>query len=59
MLSACLALIDEPTDREKFENLYYTYKDMMFKLAMSILHNDAIAQKNVQNRFFKIAKKDR
>ena len=56
MLAACLALIDEPTDREKFENLYYTYKDMMFKLAMSILHNDALAQETVQDCFFKIAK---
>ena len=37
MLGICLALIDEPSDREKFEHLYNTYKDMMSKLAMSIL----------------------
>ena len=55
MLSACLALIDEQTDREKFENLYYTYKDMMFKLAMSILHNDALAQETMQDCFLKLA----
>lgn len=55
MLAACMALIDEQTDREKFEHLYYTYKDMMFKLSMSILHNEALAHEAVQDCFFRIA----
>ncbi len=56
MLAACLALIDEPTDREKFEDLYYTYRDYMFNIAMSVLHNESLAEETVQDCFLKIAK---
>lgn len=46
MLGICLALMDEPSDREKFEHLYNTYKDMMSKLAMSILQNEDLVTSN-------------
>ena len=32
MLGICLALIDEPSDKEKFERLYFTPKSAEFKL---------------------------
>ncbi len=55
MLGICLALIDEPSDREKFEHLYNTYKDMMSKLAMSIMHNEELVKETLQDCFLKIA----
>ena len=55
MLGICFALIDEPSDREKFEHLYNTYKDMMSKLAMSILQNEDLVKETVQDCFLKIA----
>lgn len=55
MLGICLALIDEPSDKEKFEHLYYTYNDMMLKIAMSVLHNNALANETVQDCLLKLA----
>ncbi len=55
MLGICLALIDEPSDKEKFERLYYKYEEYMFNIAMSILHNEALADETVQDCFLKIA----
>lgn len=56
MLGFYLTLIDEPSDKEKFTEIYYEYKDMMFYKAMSILHNEALAEEAVQDSFLKIAK---
>lgn len=55
MLAMYMALIVEESDREKFERLYYTYKDMMEKIAMSILHNKALVDETVQDCMFKLA----
>ncbi len=55
MLGICLALIDEPSDKDKFKHLYYTYNEMMFNVAMSVLHNKALADETVQDCFLKIA----
>lgn len=55
MLAMCLALIDDPSDKEKFEYLYYTYEDYMLNIAMSILNNEALAAETVQDCFLKIA----
>ncbi len=57
MLGVCLALIDEPSDKDKFKHLYYTYNEMMFKVAMSVLHNKALADETVQDCFLKLAEK--
>lgn len=51
-----LALIDEPSDKEKFTEIYNTYSILMFKAAMSITHNEAIADETVQDCLLKIAK---
>ena len=55
MLAACMALIDEPNDKEKFLEIYNTYRDHMYKVAMSILHNEALADETVQDCFLRIA----
>lgn len=55
MIAACMALIDEPSDKEKFMNIYNTYNKLMFKVAMSVLHNKALADEAVQDCFLKIA----
>lgn len=51
-----LALIDEPTDREKFTEIYDTYKNKMLRKAMSILNNHSLAEEAVQESLFRIAK---
>ena len=55
MLGFYLALIDESSDKEKFVEVYSIYNTFMFKVAMSILHNEALAQETVQDCLLKIA----
>ena len=57
MLSLYLALIPEPSDRDKFDKLYNSFKDKMYSVAMSVLHNQSLAEEAVSEAFFKIAKK--
>lgn len=52
---AMMTLIEKETDKEKFDRLYNTYKDMMFKIANSILRNPALAEETVQDCLFKLA----
>ena len=56
MLGFYLALIDQPNDKEKFTEIYKTYRILMYKTAMSITHNEALANETVQDCLFKIAK---
>ena len=56
MLAICLALIDEPSDKEKFLAIYDTYKNMMYNKAMSVLHVSSLAEDAVQESLIKIAK---
>ena len=42
MLAFYLTLIDDPSDKKKFAEVYNTYKDLMFKVAMSIMHNEVL-----------------
>ena len=51
-----LALIDEPTDKEKFIEIYNTYRNKILRKARSILHNDSLAEEAVQECLFRIAK---
>lgn len=55
MLGFYLALIDEPTDKEKFMEIYNKYNTLMFKVAMSVMHNEALANETVQDCLLKIA----
>ena len=56
MLSFYLTLIDEPSDKEKFTEIYEHYKGIMMQKAMSILHSSALAEEAVQESLVKIAK---
>lgn len=56
MLAIFLALIDEPSDKEKFIEIYHKYKHKMFRKANSMLKNSCLAEEAVQESFFRIAK---
>lgn len=55
MLGFCLALIDEQSDKDKFKELYYTYRQDMYKVAFGILKNSADAEDAVEQAFLSIA----
>lgn len=55
MLGVCLTLIDEPSDKEKFAEMYDTYYIFMIKTAMSVLNNKALAEETVQDCLLKLA----
>lgn len=50
-----LQMIETEEDRTKFEILYSEYKEWMFHIAQSILHNTQDAEDAVHNAFVKIA----
>ena len=56
MLTSCMALIDEPSDKEKFEEIYIRYRDMMYETAVSVIKDVTEAEDIVQDSFLKIAK---
>ena len=56
MIAFYLALIDEPSDKEKFKEIYYKHKKLMRDLAMSIVKDEMTAEDIVQDSFLKIAK---
>lgn len=51
-----LSLIDEPTDKEKFIDLYESYYRLMLYVAIGILHNQEEAEDAVQEACISIAK---
>lgn len=56
MLSVYLTLIDEPRDKEKFEQLYLAYRQDMYKTAYGILHETHDAEDAVHEAFMILAK---
>ncbi len=57
MLSAILLSVNmENIDKNKFENIYYTYKNVLFYCAIRILKNESDAEDVLQEAFVKIAK---
>lgn len=57
ILAMGMALIDNEADKAKFEDMYYTYEEYMFNIALSILENKALAEETVQDCFLIIAEK--
>ena len=57
MLAACMALIDDPSDNERFLEIYAAYKDVVYDTAMSVLKNESLAEEAMQDTFLKIAAK--
>lgn len=53
---AGMALIDEPEEKAKLEEIYYTYRSLMMYRAREILHDDYWAEDALSEAFMKIAK---
>ena len=51
-----LQLIDSPEEQSRFEELYITYRKLMFHVAKGILGNDQDAEDAVHDAFLSIAK---
>lgn len=56
MLVAALGYIDTNENKERFEELYHTYKNLMYNVAFSILQNPQDAEDALQDAFISIAK---
>ncbi len=55
MLAFYLSLIENETEKSKFEEIYYTYRKQMFSLADSILNNKHDAEDAVHDVFYSVA----
>lgn len=56
ILTVCLALIEDISEKEKFEQLYWQYKDLMFYCAHKRLHDVQLAEDAVNISFLHAAK---
>ena len=56
MLQLYLALIEEETEKERFEKAYYRYRNLMFWAAQRILSDEHLAEEAVQEAFLRIAR---
>ncbi len=54
MISFYMTLVDNPADRDKFEELYYKYRKLMKYIAQDILKDEYLAEDAVHNAFIKI-----
>ena len=46
----------DKSNKDKFEELYYTYRDLLFSIAKNITGNDSDAEDALQNTFIKVSK---
>lgn len=56
MLAVCLSVIDEKIQKNKFEKLYYRYRNLMFHIAFGILNHEKDSEDALQEAFLRIAK---
>lgn len=56
MVSVFLSLIDSESDKEKFTELYNTYKDLLYWIALRKTNSVEDSEECVQETFFYIAK---
>lgn len=56
MIQLYLQLLDTQTEQEKFEQLYYQYKRLMYWIANHILGDSHLAEDAVHEAFLKIIK---
>ena len=54
MLVFFLSMIESPEDKAKFERIYLTYRKLMIKVAMDILHDNFIAEDATQQAFLQL-----
>lgn len=55
MIALYLALVDEE-QKDKFEQIYYKYRNLLFYIAYEILQNERDAEDAVQEAFLRVAK---
>ena len=51
-----LAIIETPAERDKFDEIYHTYRHTMHHVAMGILHDYHLAEDATHEAFLRIAK---
>ena len=51
MLMMYVQMLDAPREKVKFEQIYRTYRNLMFRIAMKLLHNTQDAEDAVHNAF--------
>ena len=54
MLLFYLSMIDTPEEQEKFERIYLSYRKLMIKVAMDILHDSYLAEDAVSQAFVQL-----
>lgn len=54
MISMYMAMISEPDERDKFQEIYLAYRNIMYNTAYKILHDEGLAEDAVHNAFLKI-----
>ena len=54
MLSIYLSMVETEEEKDLVTELYNTYKQILFNVSMSILHNTADAEDAVQETFVRI-----
>ena len=52
-----LKMLETPEEKIRFEEIYQNYRDMMFRVAKGVLHNDQDAEDAVHNAFLRIIKR--
>lgn len=55
MIALYLALVDEE-QKDKFEQVYYKYRNLLYYVAYEILQNERDAEDAVQEAFLRVAK---
>lgn len=56
MIALYLSLIDEDLQKNKFEKLYYRYRNLMYYIAFQVLGDEKDSEDAVQEAFFRVAK---
>ena len=54
MLVMYVQMLDAPQEKVKFEQVYRTYRSLMFRIAMKLLHNTQDAEDAVHNAFIQM-----
>ena len=56
MIGLFLNLLDTQSEKDKFTALYEKYKNLLYYIAFSKVHNNEVAEECVQETFFYVAK---
>ena len=54
MLVMYVQMLDSPQEKVRFEQIYRTYRNLMYRIAMKLLHNTQDAEDAVHNAFFQM-----